>query len=82
MDLRTESPYWLMKNGFLYSYPSLDRSLSTEVAIMGGGITGALVAYHLSKAGIPCILLDKRKIGMGSTCASTALLQYEIDTRP
>lgn len=80
MDLRTDSPYWLMKNGFLYSYPSLDRSLSTEVAIMGGGITGALVAYHLSQAGIPCILLDKRKIGMGSTCASTALLQYEIDT--
>lgn len=80
MDLRTDSPYWLMKNGFLYSYPSLDRSLNTEVAIMGGGITGALVAYHLSQAGIPCILLDKRKIGMGSTCASTALLQYEIDT--
>jgi len=80
MDLRTESPYWLMKNGFLYSYPSLDRSLSTEVAIMGGGITGALVAYQLSEAGISCVVLDKRKIGMGSTCASTALLQYEIDT--
>ncbi|MFN8344622.1 MAG: FAD-dependent oxidoreductase [Spirosomataceae bacterium] len=80
MDLRSESPYWLMKNGFLYSYPSLDRSLSVEVVIMGGGITGALLAYHLSEAGISCIVLDKRKIGMGSTCASTALLQYEIDT--
>lgn len=80
MDLRSEAPYWLMKNGFLYSYPSLNRSLSTEVAIMGGGITGALLAYRLSEAGISCVLLDKRKIGMGSTCASTALLQYEIDT--
>lgn len=47
---------------------------------MGGGITGALIAYHLIKAGIRVILIDKRKIGMGSTCASTSLLQYEIDT--
>lgn len=80
MDLRTESPYWLMKNGFLYSYPSLKQSLTTDVVIIGGGITGSLIAYHLAKAGIPAIVVDKRKIGMGSTCASTALLQYEIDT--
>ncbi|WP_428653146.1 NAD(P)/FAD-dependent oxidoreductase [Runella sp.] len=80
MDLRTESPYWLMKNGFLYSYPSLSQSLTIDVVIMGGGITGSLIAYHLAKAGIPAIVVDKRKIGMGSTCASTALLQYEIDT--
>jgi glycine/D-amino acid oxidase-like deaminating enzyme len=80
MDLRTESPYWLMKNGFLFSYPSLNQSLTTDVVIMGGGITGSLIAYHLAKAGIPAVVVDKRKIGMGSTCASTALLQYEIDT--
>lgn len=80
MDLRTASPYWLMKNGFLYSYPSLKQSLTTDVVIMGGGITGSLIAYRLAKAGIPAVVVDKRKIGMGSTCASTALLQYEIDT--
>lgn len=80
MDLRTASPYWLMKNGFLFSYPSLKQSLTTDVVIMGGGITGSLIAYRLAKAGIPAVVVDKRKIGMGSTCASTALLQYEIDT--
>ncbi|WP_158561312.1 FAD-binding oxidoreductase [Emticicia sp. C21] len=69
-----------MKNGIVRSYPSIKQSYSTDIAIMGGGITGALIAYHLTKEGIPAILLDKRKIGMGSTCASTALLQYEIDT--
>ncbi len=80
MDLRTDSPYWLMKNGFLHSYPSLRESLAVDVVVMGGGITGALITYQLAKAGIPVLLVDKRKIGMGSTCASTALLQYEIDT--
>lgn len=80
MDLRTESPFWLMRSGIVRSYPSIKQSYSTDIAIMGGGITGALIAYHLTKEGIPAILLDKRKIGMGSTCASTSLLQYEIDT--
>lgn len=80
MDLRTESPFWLMRSGIVRSYPSIKQSYTTDIAIMGGGITGALMAYHLTKAGIPVILLDKRQIGMGSTSASTALLQYEIDT--
>ena len=47
---------------------------------MGGGISGALVAYYLINAGIDCLLIDARTIGLGSTCASTSLLQYEIDT--
>jgi glycine/D-amino acid oxidase-like deaminating enzyme len=80
MDLRTESPFWLMRSGIVRSYPSIKQSYSTDIAIMGGGITGALIAYYLTQEGIPAILLDKRKIGMGSTCASTSLLQYEIDT--
>jgi glycine/D-amino acid oxidase-like deaminating enzyme len=48
--------------------------------IIGAGITGALVAWHLSKEGIPLMVVDKRHVGMGSTAASTSLLQYEIDT--
>ena len=41
---------------------------------------GALVAYHLVQEGVETVLVDKRDIGAGSTAASTALLQYEIDT--
>lgn len=32
------------------------------------------------KEGIDCIVIDGRRIGLGSTCASTSLLKYEIDT--
>ena len=80
MDLRSHHPFWLLKNGILRDYPSIDRNLSTEVCIIGAGITGALVAWHLSKRGVPVIILDRRHVGMGSTVASTSLLQYEIDT--
>lgn len=80
MNLHTSNPYWLLKNGLLCEYPALRHPLQVDFLIMGGGITGALTAWHLAHAGISVAVVDRRHIGMGSTCASTALLQYEIDT--
>src|SRR5437763_1562512 len=80
MDLRSGYPYSLIRNGLVRDYPSLHDNISTDVVIIGAGISGALVAWHLTKAGIPCVVVDKRHVGMGSTAASTSLLQYEIDT--
>lgn len=80
MRLRTFESFWLIKNGLLYSYPSLRNTrLHTEIAVVGGGITGALISYSLIQAGYKVILLDKRDIAMGSTSATTSMLQYEID---
>lgn len=62
------------------TYPALNEDLTCDVAVIGGGITGALVAFHLAEAGVKTVLLDRRDIGYGSTSATTALLQYEIDT--
>lgn len=69
-----------MKNGLMATYPTLKQDLVCGVAVIGGGITGALVAYHLIQAGVDTVLVDKRDIGHGSTSASTSLLQYEVDT--
>jgi glycine/D-amino acid oxidase-like deaminating enzyme len=80
MDLRSSYPFWLLDQGIIRSYPSLPHDLHTDVAIMGAGISGALAAWHLCRAGMKVVVLDKRHVGMGSTAASTALLQYEIDT--
>lgn len=80
MKLTHGSPFWLISDGLPYNYQKLTQNISTDVAIIGGGISGALAAYHLTKAGIPCVLVDGRTIGLGSTCASTSLLQYELDT--
>lgn len=48
--------------------------------MIGGGITGALIADELSKHGHQVVVLERRDVGWGSSAASTALLQYEIDT--
>lgn len=37
------------------------------------------MAHELCHAGIKCCIVDKRSIATGSSAASTALLQYEID---
>ena len=80
MNLSSGLPFWLIKDGLPFNYPKLGKSIQTEVTIIGGGISSALMSYYLIKAGIECTVVDKRSIGMGSTCASTSLLQYEIDT--
>lgn len=79
LDLRSGVPYWLVKNGLPFQYPKLRESINTDVAVLGGGISGALMSYYLTKAGIDHVVVDARTIGMGSTAASTGLLQYEID---
>jgi glycine/D-amino acid oxidase-like deaminating enzyme len=79
MDLVSPQPFWPLKNGLLSVYPSLKSNVTCEV-VLGGGISGAFVAEALSRVGFNVVVLDKRDVGGGSTSASTALLQYEIDT--
>jgi len=80
MDLTSDHPFWAVKNGLLANYPALEADTSCEVAILGAGITGALMAEALVSDGHDVVVLDARDICHGSTSASTALLQYEVDT--
>jgi len=79
VDLRSDTPYWLIRDGYLSDYPPLTRDLTTDVLIVGGGITGALIGYRLAMRGVEVAIVDRRHIGFGSTSASTCFLQYEID---
>ncbi|QNI03750.1 FAD-binding oxidoreductase [Halomonas sp. SH5A2] len=80
MDLKSGYPFWAVKNGLLKTFPQLNRDHQSEVVVMGGGITGALIADELSSQGHHVVVVERRDIGWGSSAASTALLQYEIDT--
>lgn len=79
MNLTSSHPFWAVNNGLPANYPSLQHDVACDAVVIGGGITGALAAIHLAEAGVETLVLDKRDIGTGSTSASTALLQYEID---
>lgn len=79
-DLRTGRSPWMSRP--LRTIPSrkLSKDITADVVIVGAGISGAMVADALTDAGLKVAVLDRRGPLMGSTPASTALLQYEIDT--
>src|SRR5690606_5122042 len=56
------------------------EDLECDVLIVGGGITGSLIAHQCIDDGYNTILIDKREIANGSSSATTSMLQYEIDT--
>jgi glycine/D-amino acid oxidase-like deaminating enzyme len=78
--IRSSEAYWLLRNGMGDAGPALAESIECDIAIMGAGITAALVTDALISTGQRIAVLDSREIAHGSTAATTALLQYEIDT--
>jgi len=80
VDLKSGYPWWAVKNGLMHAFPQLREDQHCDVAIVGGGITGALIAREFAAHGFDVCVVESRDIGWGSTAASTALLQYEIDT--
>src|SRR5688572_4115969 len=79
-DIRSSQPYWLMRDGMGDARVTGGPAPEQDVVIIGAGITGALVADALIATGRNILVLDSHEPGLGSTAASTALLQYEIDT--
>jgi glycine/D-amino acid oxidase-like deaminating enzyme len=79
MKLTSSQAFWPISAGLPANYPSLQDNVRCDVTVIGAGITGALVAWHLAKEGIDTVVVDRRDVGHGSTSASTSLLQYEID---
>ncbi len=78
-DLRTGTPVWSVERKPPIPHEPLAGDHTADVLVIGAGISGALVAEALSDAGLGVIVVDRRAPITGSTSASTALLQYEID---
>ncbi len=49
--------------------------MSDRILIVGAGSTGSSTAYHLSKSGVPVVLIDRDEIGRGMTSRSTAIVR-------
>ena len=78
MNLHTGSLYWestFEKEGFA----EVERKKLYDVAIIGGGMSGALTSYVLSNEGYSIALIEQEEVGGGSTSANTGLLQFSND---
>ncbi|WP_372708195.1 NAD(P)/FAD-dependent oxidoreductase [Brevundimonas sp.] len=77
-DLRTGRSLWADSPGLGVSTRPLTEAVAVDVAIVGAGISGAFMARELARDHSVAVL-DRRPPLMGSTVASTAMLQWEID---
>lgn len=71
--------YWdkTTKNRFKFS--KLKENIKTQTLIVGGGMSGNLLAYVLKKSNHDVSLIEKNTLGSGSSSANTGLLQYSSD---
>ncbi len=77
MNLTDDILYF--NNSIKYQYQYLTQNIETEILIVGGGITGAITAYYYCMQGYKVMLIEKNIIGNGSTRATTAIMEYQID---
>ena len=78
--LRLGTSYWLDRySGRAPRFGTMHGRHRADIAIVGGGITGCVAAYLFARAGARVVLVEARRIGRGSTAASTALLMQEPD---
>jgi len=80
LKLRTGRSVWQAGTGEPHAHRVREpQALTTDIVIIGAGITGAFLAERFTRMGRRVVLIDRRHPVAGSTAASTALLLWELD---
>src|SRR5690606_34524925 len=68
-DMTDEGPasYWRETAEIEAVGAPLERDVSVDVAIVGGGLTGLSAAHLLADRGVDCAVLDAHPIGWGAS---------------
>jgi len=77
--LRHDQPLWAASPRISVVSRKRPSSTSFDVIIVGAGISGALMAHALAGKALRILVVDRRQPVRGSTIASTAMIQHEID---
>jgi glycine/D-amino acid oxidase-like deaminating enzyme/nitrite reductase/ring-hydroxylating ferredoxin subunit len=81
LDSGNTRSLWIATTEADNRFPRLDGNAQCDVCIVGAGIAGLSVAYHLAKAGRQVIMVDDGPVGGGETLRTTAHLSNAIDDR-
>ncbi len=76
MNIQSGTYYWPDTFPDPPAYPALHENIACDVLIVGGGSSGAQCAYYLADQPLKVVVVEKGKIGSGSTSTNTALIQY------
>ena len=56
-----------------------ERTQTADAIIIGAGVQGASLAFHLAQRGVEVLLLEKRFVGAGATGRSSGLVRMHYD---
>ncbi|MDR1892549.1 MAG: FAD-binding oxidoreductase [Oscillospiraceae bacterium] len=71
--------FWTNEDKAPVQFPWLDSRVSCEIAIIGGGIAGALAALRFAENGIDVLLVSESPIGFGATAAAPGVISCQLD---
>jgi glycine/D-amino acid oxidase-like deaminating enzyme/nitrite reductase/ring-hydroxylating ferredoxin subunit len=75
----SEASHSLWMDVAAFSAKPLQRSVKTDVAIIGTGICGTSLAYELTRQGLAVVMLDRGQIARGMSCRTSAHLTFQSD---
>lgn len=78
-DSGATTSYWM--NLLMPSFEQLPADADADVCVVGAGIAGLSVAYHLVQEGKSVIVVDDGSIGSGETGRTTSHLSNAFDDR-
>ncbi|ASV88651.1 pyridine nucleotide-disulfide oxidoreductase family protein (plasmid) [Ochrobactrum quorumnocens] len=78
-QLRESLPYWQTTPHITVRTKQTPSKLHYDVVIVGAGISGALAAQALANGKRSILIIDRRAPVLGSSMASTAMIQHELD---
>lgn len=58
-------------------YPWLSFNEECEVLVIGGGVSGCMTAYSLSKSGVDTLLISKKPIGFSNCSIDSSTLNFQ-----
>lgn len=79
MEMHNGNLYWPITESEQIVLRKPIQKEQYDVLVIGAGMSGTLTAYTLYKDGVDFAVLDKGKVGAGSTAANTGLIQYSND---
>jgi glycine/D-amino acid oxidase-like deaminating enzyme len=80
-DPRTHG-LWDVSAPPISSLPKLEKRLSADVAVVGGGFTGLSAALHLAESGAKVVVLEAEEIGFGGSGRNVGLVNAGLWIKP
>lgn len=78
-NLHQNTPYWAKTPRISVRHFEKLPAKTCDILIIGSGISGALMAQQLCDGNREVMMVDRRQPVRGSSLASTAMIQHEID---